>query len=92
MDSHFFHLDQVFSSLSNAGYYLKYSKCIFAQTKLEYLGHIISADGIAPDYSKIEAMLQWPVPKTVKQLRGFLGLTGYYRRYSILCFYSSSTY
>ncbi|KAJ0491928.1 putative nucleotidyltransferase, Ribonuclease H [Helianthus annuus] len=61
--------------------YAKKSKCSFAGSTIEYLGHVISKNGVSTDPSKIEAVKQWPIPTTVKQLRGFLGLTGYYRRF-----------
>lgn len=67
-------LAQIFQILATNQLYVKKSKCSFAQTKLEYLGHVISAKGVSTDPSKIAAIKNWPTPSTVKQVRAFLGL------------------
>ena len=81
LQNHLLHLDCTFQLLQRHNLLAKRSKCYFAQTSVEYLGHFISAQGVSTDPKKIEAVQQWPVPTNVSQLRGFLGLTGYYRRF-----------
>ena len=78
---HVQHLQEVFEIISQHNFFLKPSKCSFAQQQLEYLGHIISAQGVSTDPQKIQVIKEWPVPVNAKQLRGFLGLAGYYRKF-----------
>ena len=61
--------------------YAKKNKCGFGVNEVEYLGHYISGKRVSTDPKKLEAVKQWHVPNTVKQLRGFLGLIRYYRRF-----------
>lgn len=60
---------------------VKLSKCAFAQQSVAYLGHVVSAEGVATDKSKIETIANWPRPLNLKDLRGILGVTGYYRKF-----------
>ncbi|XP_019157244.1 PREDICTED: uncharacterized protein LOC109153827 [Ipomoea nil] len=59
----------------------KLRKCSFAKSEVEYLGHIISEKGLHTDPSKLQAVAEWPKPVSIKGLRGFMGLTDYYRRF-----------
>ena len=56
-------------------------KCEFLQKEVKYLGHLISKEGVKPDPAKIEAVSKFPQPKNQKNIRQFLGLAGYYRRF-----------
>ncbi|PIN13770.1 DNA-directed DNA polymerase [Handroanthus impetiginosus] len=80
-DEHMKHLNTVLEVLRTHKLYAKMSKCSSGKTVIEYLGHLILAEGVSTDPAKIEGMVKWPIPKDVKALRGFLGLTGYYRKF-----------
>lgn len=80
-EEHLQHLETTLSMLRQHQFFAKMSKCLFYKERIEYLGHIVSAEGVQVDLSKIAAIVEWPKPTTVKQLRGFLGLTGYYRKF-----------
>jgi hypothetical protein len=78
---HLDHLAQVLTILQKEQWFVKMTKCKFAQNSISYLGHIVSASGVATDPHKVDAVVNWPVPMNVKELRSFLGLAGYYRRF-----------
>src|SRR6185436_8395647 len=80
-DEHLEHLQRVFTRIRKAGLRLNIKKCNFWMQSLSFLGHIISANRIAPDSQKIEAVHNIQPPKNVTQLRSFLGLAGYYRQF-----------
>ncbi|GJX85901.1 retrotransposon-related protein [Tanacetum coccineum] len=79
--AHLEHLECVLQRLQEHHFYVKRSKCVFGAETLEYLGHIISGRGVAMDPKKVVAVREWSEPTTQRQVRGFLGLAGYYRRF-----------
>jgi hypothetical protein len=79
--NHLTHVDQVLHILSQHQLFLIHSKCAFGASEVEYLGNLVGKDGVRVDPKKIEAMQEWPHPKTLKILHGFLGLTGHYRKF-----------
>lgn len=81
LQSHLTHLKQVLQLLRQDHWQVKMSKCSFAQPQVSYLGHIIGAQGVSTEPKKIQDVLTWPTPISVKKLRGFLGLAGYYRKF-----------
>ena len=80
-DDHLKHLNDVFSRLRNANIRLKPTKCSFACSEVEFLGHVVSQDGIRPDPSKIKAVEEFPIPRCTTDVRSFPGLANYYRRF-----------
>ena len=75
------HLRKVFERLRNARLRLKAKKCHFFKKELAFLGHIIGEKGVQPDPEKIEAVKKYPEPINPKELRQFLGLASYYRKF-----------
>jgi hypothetical protein len=79
--SHLQHVRMILQRLQEHGLTVKRSKCSFDATLVQYLGHVISDQGVAMDTDKVEAVRAWPLPRTVRAVMGFLGLTGYYRKF-----------
>ena len=84
MEEHVEHLHQVLARLRNAGLKLKPTKCHFIRQAVEYLGHVITPDGLKPNPKQVSAIQDYPAPGSVSQVRQFLGMTSYYRRW--LCY------
>ena len=78
---HLEHLEIVFSCLREAGLKMKCSKCDFFKSEIHYLGHLISPEGISPLPNKLNSIRHMPVPNSAKEIKQFLGLTGYYRKF-----------
>lgn len=80
-EDHLARLRLIFNALRKANLKLNKNKCEFGKESIEFLGHTITKEGIKPSQSKIKAILNFPIPKTVKQIKSFLGLVGYYRKF-----------
>jgi hypothetical protein len=80
-EEHAEHLRVVLTRLREHQLYAKFSKCEFWLDTIPFLGHILSAEGVAVDPSKVKDILEWKPPTTVHQVRSFLGMAGYYRRF-----------
>jgi hypothetical protein len=80
-EDHLKHLDQILSIMEEQSLYAKESKCEFGMIEVLYLGHIIGAKGVQVHQEKIQTILDWPTPRNITELRGFLGICTYYRRF-----------
>ena len=78
---HLSNLRQVFSRLQKARLKLSPKKCVLFQKEVDYLGHVVNKDGISTDPQKIEAIASWPAPGNASEVKSFIGLCSYYRRY-----------
>ncbi|KZV13849.1 hypothetical protein F511_44950 [Dorcoceras hygrometricum] len=81
LGEHANHLQTVLDILQQNQLFVNEKKCCFGLIEIEYLGHIISGEGVAVDRKKVDCVEAWPVPRNIKGLRGFLGLSGYYRKF-----------
>ncbi len=81
VEDHFQHLADVFKRLEKANLKLKLSKCEFFKEKIQFLGHVVSSDGVQPDEEKVRVIRDLQPPTTVKQVRSFLGMVSYYRNF-----------
>jgi len=80
-EEHLEHLKLVFDRIRQASLTLKKAKCVFASAEVEYLGHVVGLGKVAPRSAKVEAILKFKRPTDKKQLRSFLGIAGYYRKF-----------
>ena len=80
-DSHLERLTDVINRIGNAGLKLTPKKCHLFKKEVEFLGHIVSSDGVSTNPEKVRIVQEWPVPENISQLKSFLGLCSYYRRF-----------
>lgn len=81
IEEHLISIERVFRKLQEANLKVQLDKCEFMRKEIEYLGHVVTSEGVKPNPNKIKAIKQFPVPKTTKQIKQFLGLVGYYRKF-----------
>ena len=81
IDEHLTHLEEVFRRLREANVKLNLKKCSFVKQRIEYLGHVVTPEGIFPDPGKVEVVKNFPTPARLKEFKSFLGLVNYYLRF-----------
>ena len=80
-EDHLKHLREVFEILRIQKFFCRLHKCHFNDIEMKYLGHLISSDGVRPDTDKVEKVKEWPRPTTVQEVRAFLGLANYFKKF-----------
>jgi hypothetical protein len=81
LSEHLDHLHAIFDALRAARLFANLDKCTFCTERVSFLGYVVTPQGIEVDEAKVHAIQSWPMPSTVTQVRSFLGLTGFYRRF-----------
>ena len=80
-DEHLCRLTEVLQRFREAELKLKPAKCNFFRREVKFLGHVVNAEGVHPDPNNVEKIVNWPVPRNVREVRGFLGLGNYYQKF-----------
>lgn len=78
LEEHLQHVQQVLARLREVGLFAKAEKCEFHTTKVEFLGFVISPEGVSMDTGKVKTVLDWPMPNNLKDVQSFLGFTNFY--------------
>src|SRR6185312_2293854 len=84
------HLEEFFIKMRKANFFMKLRKCEFLMSSMEYLGHTVTSEGITPSEAKIKAVVNMPVPQNASDIRRFLRMGGFYRKY--ICNFSQRTW